>query len=67
MSFRELLKSKRWNYSTLARQLNVHPSVVRKWAIKTCTPSPKRIKEIAQTLECTTDEVIDALLVKNEK
>ena len=66
MNFKELLKSKRWNYSTLARRLNVHPSVVRKWAVKTCTPSPEKIKKIAQTLECTTDEVIDALLVNKE-
>lgn len=62
MTFKELLKSNRWNYSTMAKKINVCPSVVRKWAIKSCTPSPANIKKLAQVLECTTDEVINALL-----
>ena len=62
MTFKELLKTKRWNYTTLARELGIKQNVVSKWGRKFCTPSPKRIKEIAQVLECTTDEVINALL-----
>lgn len=67
MTFKELLKSKRWNCSSLARQIGERPQTVVSWSLNRCTPSPKKIKRIAQTLECTTDEVIDALLVKNEK
>ena len=66
MNFRELLKSKRWNCSTLAKAIGEKPQSVFSWANKRCTPSPEKIKKIAQTLECTTDEVIDALLVNKE-
>ena len=62
MTFKELLKRKRWNYSTISKEINVCPAAVRKWSIKSCTPSPANIKKLAQVLECTTDEVINALL-----
>ena len=66
MDFRELLKSKRWNYSTVARAIGEDPRTVGQWGRRKCTPSPEKIKKIAQTLERTTDEVIDALLVNKE-
>lgn len=66
MNFKELLKSKRWNCASLAREIGENPQSVFSWANKRCTPSPEKIKKIAQTLECTTDEVIDALLVNKE-
>lgn len=62
MTFKELLKDRRWNCSTLAKKFGVHPQTVLSWCQKKSSPSPKRIKEIAEILECTTDEVINALL-----
>ena len=62
MEFKELLKSKRWNCSSLSKKLGVQRQTVYYWCKKSCIPSPKRIKEIAEILECTTDEVINALL-----
>ena len=50
MDFRELLKSKRWNYSTVARAIGEDPRTVGQWGRRKCTPSPDKIKKIAQTL-----------------
>ena len=62
MKFRELLKSKRWNYQTMAKALGVSRATVRNWAIKHGSPSPEQVKHMSELLECTTDEAINALL-----
>lgn len=62
MKFRELLKSKRFNFLSMAKELGVTRSTVSGWAKKKSTPSPEKIKKMSVLLETTTDEVINALL-----
>ncbi len=62
MKFRELLKSNRWNYQTMAKVLGVSRATVRNWAIKHGSPSPEQVKRMSEFLECSTDEVINSLL-----
>ena len=62
MTFRELLKSKRYNYASLSKDLGLNPQSVYNWGRKRCTPSPEYIKRMSELLECSTDEVINSLL-----
>lgn len=62
MTFRELLKKKRYNCYTMAKELSLSEHTLYNWADKRSTPSPQKIKRMSELLECTTDEVIDALL-----
>ena len=66
MNFKALLKSKRWNFATMARALGVSHPTVRNWYIKHGSPSPEQERRMSDLLECTTDEVINALL-ENEQ
>ncbi|MFQ7077163.1 MAG: helix-turn-helix domain-containing protein [Coriobacteriales bacterium] len=66
MNFKALLKSKRWNFATMARALGVSHPTVRNWYIKHGSPSPEQVRRMSDLLECTTDEVINALL-ENEQ
>lgn len=62
MKFKELLKSKRYNFRSMAQELGVTHTSVMAWANKKSTPNPKTIKRMSELLGVTTDEVIDALL-----
>lgn len=62
MTFDELLKSKRYNRSTMAKELKLSSGAVFYWATKRSSPSPEQIKRMSELLECTTDEVINSLL-----
>jgi len=62
MKFKELLKSKRWNYLTMAKAIGVSGQTVWCWAAKRYSPSPEKIKRMSELLECSTDEVINSLL-----
>ncbi len=64
MDFRELLKSKRYNFLTMAKELGVTHATVSGWAKKKSTPNPETIKRMSELLEVTTDEVINALLAQ---
>ena len=66
MNFKALRKSKRWNFATMARALGVSHPTVRNWYIKHGSPSPEQVRRMSDLLECTTDEVINALL-ENEQ
>ena len=66
MNFKALLKSKRWNFATMARALGVSHPTVRNWYIKHGSPSPEQVRRMSDLLECTTDEDINALL-ENEQ
>ena len=66
MNFKALLKSKRWNFATMARALGVSHPTVRNWYITHGSPSPEQVRRMSDLLECTTDEVINALL-ENEQ
>lgn len=62
--FKELLKNKRYNLTTLSKAMGLSRPTVRNWTIGHGTPSPEKIKKMSELLECTTDEVINALLEK---
>ena len=62
MDFKDLLKSKRWSFAAMSKALGISPPTVRNWYIKHGSPSPEQVKRMSKLLECTTDEVIDALL-----
>lgn len=62
MKFKELLKSKRYNFLSMARELGVTHATVSGWSKKKSTPSPEKIKRMSVLLETTTDVVINALL-----
>ena len=62
MTFDELLKSKRYNRSTMATALGLAKSTVFYWAKKRSSPSPEQVKRMSEGLECSTDEVINSLL-----
>ncbi len=62
MTFDELLKSKRYNRSTMAKALGLAKSTVFYWAKKRSSPSPEQVKRMSEFLECSTDEVINSLL-----
>ncbi len=62
MNLRELLKSKRWNGSTLARELNTSSSVVNYWLNGKTEPNAEYIKQIAELCEVESSVVVDAIL-----
>lgn len=62
MTFRELLKNKRYNCKTIAKELGVTGQTVYNWATKRNSPSPDKVKHMSELLECSTDEVINSLL-----
>lgn len=62
MNFKELLKSKRYNFLSMSKALGVTHTTVSGWATKKSTPNPETIKRMSELLCVTTDEVINALL-----
>ena len=60
--FKELLKSKRYNCTTMAQALGVNRQTVSFWIRRKYMPRADEIKRMSELLECTTDEVINSLL-----
>ena len=67
MNLRELLKSKRWNGSSLARELKTSSAVVNYWLNGKTQPNPEYIKQIADLCEVNCSVVIDAILKTKEQ
>lgn len=67
MNFKELLKSKRFNCSSLARELNISPATVSLWANGSTEPKAEMIKKIAEICEIDIPVVFNAILETKEQ
>lgn len=67
MNLRELLKSRRWNGSTLARELKVSPATVHLWLKGETEPSIETIKKIAELCAVSLTTVFNAILKTKEQ
>lgn len=62
MNLRELLKAKRWNSSSLSKELGITRSAVGYWLKGITQPKTEYIKQIADLCEVNCSVVIDAIL-----
>ncbi len=67
MNFKDLLKSKRWNGSSLARALGVNRASVNYWINGKTEPSVETIKKIAELCEVAPSVVFNAVLKTREE
>ena len=62
MNLRELLKAKRWNSSSLSKELGISRSAVGYWLKGITQPKTEYIKRIAELCEVESSVVVDAIL-----
>lgn len=64
MTLKEILKEKDLSYAWLSRRCGVGRMSVFNWATGRTKPGVKHIRNIANALNMTTDEVIDCFIEK---
>lgn len=67
MNLRELLKSKRWNGSSLAKALGLDRATVNLWIKGKTEPKSETIKKIAELCEIEPSAVFNAILKTKEQ
>ena len=67
MNLRDLLKAKRFNGSSLARELKVSPATVHLWLKGETEPNAETIKKIAELCLVNPTTVFNAVLKTKEQ
>lgn len=58
MLFKEHMKANRWNYGTLAKELNVNRITIANWDYKVTAPTVYQAKKLADLLGIKLDELL---------
>lgn len=67
MTLGELLKSKRWNGSSISKELGVDRATVSLWVRGKTEPKAETIKRIAELCEVKPSDVFNAVLKTKEE
>jgi ribosome-binding protein aMBF1 (putative translation factor) len=59
MLFKDYMKANRWNYGTLAKELNVNRITIANWDNRVTAPTVYQAKKLADLLGVKLDELLE--------